>query len=85
MKLTDHLTVADKVWALVEILPVDFVHVLTSSEIKKTYGLLTNDAINLAIMRVRHLGNIATNDPDFERIPDLVAWKPLRTVSTAKP
>jgi len=85
MKLTDHLTVADKIRALVEILPVDFVHVLTSSEIKKTYGLLTNDAINLAIMRVRHLGNIATNDPDFERIPDLVAWKPLRTVSTAKP
>jgi hypothetical protein len=38
--------------------------------------LLTNDAITLAVMKRYHLRNIATNDPDFERVTDLLIWKP---------
>lgn len=77
-KLTTHLTVPDKIQTLgIKILSLDVADVLTSNEIKKEYGLLTNDAINLAVMRRHHLKSIGTNDPDFERVDDLVVWKPV--------
>ncbi|MBI4715665.1 MAG: PIN domain-containing protein [Nitrospirae bacterium] len=77
-KLTQHLVVPKKGQASgINSLPVDMEDVLHSAEIKKEYGLLTNDAINLAIMRRHHLKTIASNDPDFERVPDLTVWKPI--------
>lgn len=79
-KLTDHLLIPERIRSLgVQVLPVDADDVLSSSEIKKECGLLTNDAINLAVLRRARLKIIATNDPDFERVSDLVVWKPVRT------
>ena len=52
------------------------IFVYHSNEIKKEFGLLTNDAITLAVMRRHRLSKIATNDPDFDRITDLSVWKP---------
>jgi predicted nucleic acid-binding protein len=78
-KLTDHLTVPDNIQTFgIKVLSLDVADVLTSNEIKKEHGLLTNDAINLAVMRRHHLKSIATNDPDFERVTDLLVWKPAR-------
>lgn len=77
-KLTEHLTVVEKIQAFgVKILSLDIDDVLSSNAIKKECGLLTNDAINLALMRRHHIKHIATNDPDFGRVGDLVVWKPL--------
>lgn len=77
-KLVQHLTVPQSVQAIgIQILPLEAADVRSSHDIKREYGLLTNDAINLAIMRRHHLTRIATNDPDFERISDLMVWKPL--------
>jgi len=42
----------------------------------KKYGLLSNDAIHVATMTQRGITNIATNDPDFERVEGLTVWKP---------
>ena len=82
-KLTEHLTVVEKIQAFgVKILSLDIDDVLSSNAIKKECGLLTNDAINLALMRRHHIKHIATNDPDFGRVGDLVVWKPL-TPTTA--
>lgn len=76
-KLTEHLTVPEKIQGLgIKILTVEIDDILKSNEIKKGYGFLTNDAINLALTRRHQLRNIATNDPDFERVTDLVVWKP---------
>ena len=42
----------------------------------KKYGLLSNDAIHVATMTQHGITNIATNDPDFERVERLKVWKP---------
>ncbi|MDI6902831.1 MAG: hypothetical protein QMC77_03760 [Methanocellales archaeon] len=34
------------------------------------------DAINLAIMDENNIENIATNDPDFDRVKEIKVWKP---------
>jgi predicted nucleic acid-binding protein len=61
-KLTEHLTVVEALQTLgIKILSLDVADVLTSNEIKKEYGLLTNDVINLAVMRRHHLKNVAAN------------------------
>ena len=49
---------------------------LASKEEKLTFGFLTNDAINLAVIKRHHLRHVATNDPDFERVGALKVWKP---------
>ena len=42
----------------------------------KKYGLLSNDATHVATMKQRGITNIATNDPDFERVEWVTVWKP---------
>lgn len=75
--LTEHIKVPERIHTLgIKILPIDIDDILKSNEIKREYGLLTNDAITLAVMKRYHLRNIATNDPDFERVTDLLIWKP---------
>ena len=77
-KLTQHLTVSEKIQDFgVKVLSAELEDILKSNEIKQKYGLFTNDAINLAIMRRHQLKIIATNDPDYARVADLVIWKPI--------
>ena len=45
-------------------------------EVNKKYGLLSNDAIHVATMKRQGITNIATNDPDFERVEWINIWKP---------
>ena len=40
------------------------------------YGLLTGDSIILAVMERYKLIDLATNDPDFERVPGIRVWMP---------
>ena len=76
-KLEEHLSAPDRIRNMgVRILPTDFDDIVKSAEIKTTCGLLTNDAITIALMKRHQLRNIATNDPDFERVSDLTVWKP---------
>lgn len=42
----------------------------------KNYCLLSNDAIHVATMKKYGITNIATNDPDFERVDWINVWKP---------
>ncbi|MCK4734008.1 MAG: PIN domain-containing protein [Methanophagales archaeon] len=37
---------------------------------------MSNDVIHVATMKKRGISNIATNDPDFERVNWLKVWKP---------
>lgn len=76
-KLTSHLVVAEKIQAVgVQILTTTLDDLLASQGFKTAFGLLTNDAITLAIMKRHRLTHIATNDPDFERVEFLKVWKP---------
>lgn len=40
------------------------------------HRLLPNDALHLAAMQANKIGDIATNDQDFERIEGVKVWKP---------
>ncbi|MCK4735317.1 MAG: PIN domain-containing protein [Methanophagales archaeon] len=58
---------------ILEVTEEDFEVALSYS---KKYGLLSNDAIHVATMTQHGITNIATNDPDFERVEGLTVWKP---------
>jgi len=45
-------------------------------EFMKRYRLMSNDAIHVATMKKHGITNIATNDPDFERVEWIKVWKP---------
>jgi predicted nucleic acid-binding protein len=44
--------------------------------LSRQHGLLTNDAVILALMRRHGLTNLVTNDDDLDAIPGLTIWKP---------
>jgi predicted nucleic acid-binding protein len=50
--------------------------VLTASEISVQHGLLSGDALVVAIMRRLNLTNLASNDADFDRVPGLTRYGP---------
>ena len=58
---------------IVDVSVGDFESALTYS---KKFGLLSNDSIHLATMERHGIANIATNDPDFERVEGIKVWKP---------
>jgi len=60
----------------IKILPFPIEAVSQSRELRREYSLLTNDSLNLYIMKINQLSHIATNDADFERVKDTKVWKP---------
>jgi predicted nucleic acid-binding protein len=59
----------------VEILPVEY-KCKELVEFISGYFLLPNDALHVATMKRYGITNIATNDPDFERVKWIKVWKP---------
>lgn len=48
----------------------------TAAAISQGTGLLTNDALIVAVMQANALTRIASNDPDFDRVPGLTRYAP---------
>lgn len=72
------LVVPEKIQAMgIHIFPPTFEDLLASREHKMNLGVLTNDALNLAVMKRHNLTHIATNDLDFQRVESLQVWTPL--------
>jgi predicted nucleic acid-binding protein len=44
--------------------------------ISQSTGLLTNDAMVVAVMRANGLTNLASNDGDFDHVPGLARYAP---------
>lgn len=42
----------------------------------QTYFLMSNDATHVATMKTHGIRDIATNDPDFERVDGITVWRP---------
>jgi predicted nucleic acid-binding protein len=59
-----------------EIINLIIPRLIDALKLMKSYRLLSNDAIHVATMKARGISNIATNDPDFERVDWLTVWKP---------
>jgi predicted nucleic acid-binding protein len=49
----------------------------SAAVISQRYGLLTNDALTVALMQANGLTRIASHDTDFDRVPGLKRYAPL--------
>ena len=58
------------------ILPLGRDGIFESRALREAYCLLTNDSLNLHIMRCNGIQDIATNDSDFEKVNWITVWKP---------
>ena len=64
--------------------PLLGIHVLTIPEglveaaagVSQDTGLLSNDALIIAVMQVNGLSNLASHDADFDRVPGLTRYAP---------
>lgn len=48
----------------------------TAAAISQSAGLLTNDAMLVAVMQAHNLANLASNDSDFDREPSITRYAP---------
>ncbi|MHB1423717.1 MAG: type II toxin-antitoxin system VapC family toxin [Gemmataceae bacterium] len=61
----------------ISILPVTGAQVSRAADFSRQYGLLTNDALIVAIMQEHGLTHLASIDPDFDRVPSITRYAPL--------
>jgi predicted nucleic acid-binding protein len=60
----------------VQTLPIDFALISTGTLLSQQYGLLTGDALIVAVMQQRHLTDVASRDSDFDRVPGITRYAP---------
>jgi predicted nucleic acid-binding protein len=58
------------------ILMIDPAWLDRAAEVSQQTGLLHNDALTIAIMRVHGLTHLASADPDFDRVPGITRYGP---------
>lgn len=58
------------------VLSIDEQLLREASGLAVLHGLLTNDALIVALMHRHGLIYLVTNDDDFDRVPDITIWKP---------
>jgi predicted nucleic acid-binding protein len=58
------------------IVPIDSARLDPAAEISQQTGLLHNDALAVAVMRAHGLTNLASADPDFDRVPGITRYAP---------
>ena len=61
----------------ITVLPVAGGQVSLAADLSKQFGLLTNDALIVAVMRDHQLTHLASNDSDFDRVPGIQRYSPL--------
>jgi hypothetical protein len=66
---------ATDLFRIFSILPISELEVEECYKAIKDHALLTNDAFHVATMKMQGIINIATNDPDFERVDWIKVWK----------
>jgi predicted nucleic acid-binding protein len=59
-----------------QILTITSAHLAAGVVLSQQVGLLTNDALIVAIMQAHGLDKIASNDADFDRVPGITRYAP---------
>jgi predicted nucleic acid-binding protein len=49
---------------------------LSSAKLSQQNGLLSNDALIVAVMQAHGLSKIVSNDADFDRVPGITRYAP---------
>ena len=60
----------------IQILTISPPLLASGAALTRQHGLLTNDALIVAIMQQHGLANLASNDPDFDRVPGITRYTP---------
>jgi predicted nucleic acid-binding protein len=60
----------------ITVFPIERDDVLAAAEISRQHGLLSGDALMVAIMQAHRLTNLASNDADFDRVPGITRFAP---------
>lgn len=61
----------------VRVLPAPLSTLVDATVISQQTGLLTNDALIVALMRANGLSRLASHDADFDRVPGLTRYAPV--------
>lgn len=69
-------TVAHIDQSRIQVLPVPSSLVVAATVISRQTGLLSNDALILAVMQAHGLSKLASNDADFDRVPGITRYAP---------
>jgi predicted nucleic acid-binding protein len=76
-KLTRFRQAVDEVPQMgLQVLPIDFQSVSSAAALSQHYGLLTGDALIVAVMQANGLTKLASEDADFDRVPGLTRYAP---------
>lgn len=60
----------------IQVLPITYALVETAASLSQQFGLLSSDALIVAVMQANGLTNLASNDPDFDRVPGITRYTP---------
>lgn len=60
----------------IQVLPVAGSQVSSAADISIQHGLLTNDALCVAVMRDHGMTHLVSLDADFDRVPGLIRYQP---------
>lgn len=60
----------------IQVLTVPVPLVAAGTRISRQTGLLSNDALIVAVMQANGLTNLASSDLDFDRVPGLTRYAP---------
>jgi predicted nucleic acid-binding protein len=70
-------SVASIVASQMQILAVDAGLIVAATAVSRQTGLLTNDALTVALMQSHGWTKLASNDPDFDRVPGITRYAPV--------
>lgn len=77
-KLTRFRQMLHEILALgVDVLHVTSDHVLLAADLSRKHGLLSGDALVVAMMQSNGLVNLASGDADFDRVSGIVRYSPV--------
>jgi predicted nucleic acid-binding protein len=77
-KLQGFQAAVDRVPAIgVQVLSVSVEHVLLAARLSKAHGLLSGDALVLAMMQSHGIRHLASGDADFDRVPGITRYSPV--------
>ncbi len=72
-----HTAVATILQSRIQVVTIPPPLILAATLISQQYGLLSNDALIVAVMKANGLSHLASNDADFDRVPGLVRYAPV--------
>jgi predicted nucleic acid-binding protein len=61
----------------IQVLTIPAPLVAVGTKVSRRTGLLSNDALLVAVMQANALTNLASEDDDFDRVPGLIRYAPV--------